>query len=284
MFSSVHSVVSTLCDPRDSSLPGSSVYGISQARILEWVAISLRCPERALKSSDTFLWILKSTYVHSAMFRPSSENMLMFEPSYNPLVFVAKNRSQVYHLFFFCSSSSSVAQSCPTLCHPMIRSMPGLPVHHQQPESTQIHVYWVGDAIQPSHPLSSPSPPALNLSQHQGLVKWVSSSHQVAKVLGVSASTWVLPMNTWDWSPLGWTGWISLQSKGLLRVFSQHHSSKASILQRSAFFIVQLSHPYMTTGKTIALTRWTFVDKVMSLLFNMLSRLVITFLPRSKCL
>ena len=88
--------------------------------------------------------------------------------------------------------------------------------------------------------------------------------------IGVSASASVLPMNIQDWSPLWWTGWISLQSKGLSRVF-QHHSSKASILWHSAFFIVQLSHPYMTTGKTIALTRWTFVDKVMSLLFSMLS-------------
>ena len=81
------------------------------------------------------------------------------------------------------SQFSSVAQSCPTLCGPMNCSTPGLPVHHQPPESTQTHVYWVGDAIQPSHPLLSPSPPALNLSQHQGLFKWVSSSHQVAKVL-----------------------------------------------------------------------------------------------------
>ena len=99
---------------------------------------------------------------------------------------------------------------------------------------------------------------------------------------GVSASTSVLPMNTQDWSPLGWTGWISLLSKGLSRIFS--NSSKASSLQRSAFFTVQLSHPYMTTGKTIVLTRQTFVDKAMPLLFNMLSRLVIAFLPRSKCL
>ena len=98
---------------------------------------------------------------------------------------------------------------------------------------------------------------------------------------GVSASALVLPMITQDQSPLGWIGWISLQSKGLSRVL-QHHSSKASILQCSAFFIVEFSHPYMTTGKTTALTRWTFVGKVMSLLFNMLSRLVITFLPRSK--
>ena len=98
--------------------------------------------------------------------------------------------------------------------------------------------------------------------------------------IGVSYSKSVLPMNTQDCFPLGWTGWIPLQSKGLSRVFS--NITKASILQCSAFFIVQLSHPYMTTGKTIALTRWTFVDQVMSLLFNMLFRLVITFLPRSK--
>ena len=78
---------------------------------------------------------------------------------------------------------SSVTQSCLTLCDPMDCSTPGLPVHHQLPEFTQTHVHWVGDAIQPSHPLSFPSPPALNLSQHQGLFKWVSSSHQVAKVL-----------------------------------------------------------------------------------------------------
>ena len=99
--------------------------------------------------------------------------------------------------------------------------------------------------------------------------------------IGVSASTSVLPMNVQDWSPLGWTGWISLQSKGTLKSLLQHHSSKASVLQHSDFFIVQISHPYMTTGKTIALTRWTFVGKVMSLLLNMRSRLIITFLPRS---
>ena len=155
---------------------------------------------------------------------------------------------------------SSVAQSCPTLWYPMDCSMPGLPVHHQLPEFTQTHVLRVNDAIQPSHVLSSPSP-TFNLSQHQGLFKWISSSHQVAKVLGVSASASVPPINIHGWFPLGGTGWISLQSKGLSRVFS-----KASILRHSAFFIVQLSHPYMTTGKTIALTRRTFVGKVMSLL------------------
>ena len=99
--------------------------------------------------------------------------------------------------------------------------------------------------------------------------------------IGVSASASVLPMNIQDWFSLGWTGWISLQFKGLSRLL-QHHSSNTSILWHSAYFIVQLSHLYMTTGKTIALTRQTFVCKVMSLFFNMVSRLFITFLPRSK--
>ena len=114
---------------------------------------------------------------------------------------------------------SSVTQSCPTLCDPMNRSMPGLPVHHKLLEFTQTHAHCVGDAIQPSHPLLSPSPPALNLSQHQGLFQWVNSSHEVAKVLEFQPHH-VLPMNTQDWSPLGWTGWISLKSMGLSRVFS----------------------------------------------------------------
>jgi len=108
----------------------------------------------------------------------------------------------------------------------------------------------------------------------------ISSLHQVAKI-GVSASTSLLPMNIQDWFPLGWTSWISLQSKGLSRVFSNTTVQKHQFFgtQKESFFIVQLSHPYMTPGKTIALTRWTFVGKVMSLLFNTLSRLVITFLP-----
>ena len=99
--------------------------------------------------------------------------------------------------------------------------------------------------------------------------------------IGVSASATDLPMNTQDWSQLGWTSWISLQSKGLSSLL-QYHSSKASILQHSAFLIVQFSHPYMIIGKTIALIRWTFVSKVIFLLFNTLSRFVIAFLPRSK--
>ena len=160
-------------------------------------------------------------------------------------------------------------------------STPGLPIHHQLPECTQTHVHQVSDAIQPSHPWSSPSPPALNPSQHQGLFQWVNSSHEVAKYWTFSFS--ISPSNEYlglisfriDWSEL-------LVVQRTLKSLLQHHSSKASILWRSAFFTVQLSHPYMTTGKTIALTRWTFVGKVISLLFNMLSRLVIAFLPRSR--
>ena len=130
-------------------------------------------------------------------------------------------------------------------------------------------------------PLLSPSPPAPNPSQHQGLFKWVSSSHQVAKILSFSFS--INPSNKYSGlisSRIDRLGLLAIQ--GTCKSLLQHHSSKASILQWSDFFIVHLSHPYMTTGKTIALTRWTFVDKVMSLLFNMLSRLVITFFPKIK--
>ena len=156
--------------------------------------------------------------------------------------------------------------------------MPGLSAHYQILMFTQTHAHWVGDAIQPSHPLSSPSPPAFNLSQHQGLFKWIHSLHQMAEVWefrlqNQSFHSGLISFKM-DWLDL-------LAAKGLSSLL-QHHNSKASILQCSAFFIVQLSHPYMTTGKTIALTRWTFVGKVMFLFFNMLSSLVITFLPRSK--
>ena len=159
---------------------------------------------------------------------------------------------------------------------------PGLPVHHQLPEFTQTHVHRVGDAIQPSHPLSCPSPPAPNPSQHQSLFQWVNSSHEVAKPYW-SFSFSISPSNEHPGLISFRMDWLDLLAvQGTLKSLLQHHSSKASILQCSAFFTVQLSHPYMTTGKTMALTRWTFVGKVMSLLLNMLSRLVTTFHPRSK--
>ena len=141
-------------------------------------------------------------------------------------------------------------------------STPGHPVHHQLLEFTQTPVHWVSDAIEPSHPLSSPSPPSFNLSQHQGLFKWVSSSHQVAKVLEFQFN--ISPSNEYSGLISFRMDWLDLLAvQGTLKSLLQHHISKASILQHSAFFIVQLSHPYMTTGKTIALTRQTFVDKVM---------------------
>ena len=163
------------------------------------------------------------------------------------------------------------------LCDPMDCSMSGFPVHYQLLELTQMHVHQIGDAIQPPHPLLSPSLPAFNLSQHQGLFQQVSSSHQVVKVLEFQ-----LQHQSFQWIfrtdfTLGRTGWISLLSQGLSKSLLQYHSSRVSILQCSTIFIVQLSHPYMTTRKTIALTRRTFVGKVISQLFNMLSRLVIAF-------
>ena len=163
-------------------------------------------------------------------------------------------------------------------------SMPGFPTtHHQLPEPTQTHVHWVGDAIQPSHPLLSllllPSIfPSIRVFSNESVlrIRWpnywrfsfsISPSNEYSRLISFR---------------MDWLDHFAVQ--GTLKSFLQHHSSKASILRHLAFCIVQLSHPYMTTGKTIALTRWTFVGKVISLLFNMLSRLVIAFLPRSKCL
>ena len=173
---------------------------------------------------------------------------------------------------------SSVTQSCPTLYNPVDCSMPGLPVHHQLPEFTETHVHWCHPAISSSVvPFSSclqsfPASGSLVMNQ------FFASGGQSIRV---SASASVLPMTIQDWSfRIDWLDLLAVQ--GTLKSLLQHHSSKASILRRSAFFTVQLSHPYMTTGKTIALTRCIFVGKVTSLPFNMLSRLVIDFLPRRK--
>ena len=179
---------------------------------------------------------------------------------------------------------SSVQFSCSvvsTLCDPMEYSIPGLPVHHKLPEFTQTHVHWwcyqwchptISSSVVPfSHLQSFPASGSFQISQ-----LFTSGSQNI----GVSASTSVLPMNIQDWFKIHWLDLLVVQ--GTLKSLLQQHNSKASVPRHSAFFIVQLSHPYMTTGKTIALTRQTFVGKVMSLLFNMPSRLSITFLPRSK--
>ena len=178
---------------------------------------------------------------------------------------------------------SSVALSCPILCDAMNPSTAGLPVHHRLPESTQNHVHCVSDAIQPSHPghplLLLPSIFASmrvfsnELALHIRRPKYWSFSFNISPS---KEHPGLISFRT-DWLDL-------LVVQGTLKSLLQHHSSRASIFLCSAFFIVQISHPYMTTGKTIALTRQTFVGKVMSLLFNMLSRLVIDYLPRSKLL
>ena len=161
-------------------------------------------------------------------------------------------------------------------------SMPVFPLLHCLLEFAQTHVHLFSDAIQPSHSLSTPFPPALNLSQHHGLFEWVSFLDQVPKYWSFSFS--ISPSNEYSELISFRIDGFNLAVQGALKSLLQHHNSKASILWHSAFFMVQLSHPYMTTGKLIALTIWTFVGKVMSLLFNTLSRFVIAFLPRSKCL
>ena len=149
-------------------------------------------------------------------------------------------------------SSIQSLSRVPTLCDPMNHSMPGLPVHHHLPEFTQTHVDRISGAIQPSHPLSSPSPPAPNPSQHQGLFQWVNSSHQVAKVLEFQ-----LQHQSFQWAPalisfrMDWLDLLAVQET--LKSPLQHHSSKASILQCSAFFMVHLAHPYMTHWKNHSL-------------------------------
>ena len=171
------------------------------------------------------------------------------------------------------------------LCDPMDCSTPGFPVHHQLSELAQTHGHWVGDAIQPSHPLSSPSPPAFSLSQHQGLFNWVSFSHQMAKILDLQLQHQFFQLFEYSGLISFRIDWFDLFAvQRTLKSLLQHQSSKASILQGSALFMVQLWHPYMTPGKTVALTRQTFVSQVVSLLFNMLSRFVIAFLTRSECL
>ena len=176
-------------------------------------------------------------------------------------------------LLFSCSDVSNSLQP-----HELQHAR--LPYPHYLPEFAHTYVHWVGDAIQPSHPLLSPSPPAFSLSQHQCLFQWVDFSPQVTQVLELQHQSfqWILRVDfLYDW--LAWSPCCPRDSQ---ESSPQHHNSKASILCCSAFLMVQLSHPDMTTRETIALTRRTFVGKVMSLLFNMLSRFAIAFLPKRK--
>ena len=161
---------------------------------------------------------------------------------------------------------SSVAQSCPTLCNPMNRTMPGLPVHHKLPEFTQIHAHRVGDAIQPSHLLSSPSPPAPIPPSIR-----VFSNESTLRIRWPKYWSFSFSISPSNEHPglisfrMDWLGLLAVQ--GTLKSLLQHHSSKASIFWCSAFFTVQLSHPYTITGKTIALTRWTYFRGMLWLFF-----------------
>ena len=184
---------------------------------------------------------------------------------------------------FQFSSVQSLSCVWTFFCNPMDCSMPGLPVHHQLLEFTQSHVHWVGEAIQPSHPLSFPSPPAFHLSQNQSLFQWVGPSCQLAKFWSFGFS--VHSSSEYSGLTSFRINWFDLHAvQGTLKSLLQHHSLKASIRWHSAFFMIQPSHLYMTNGKAIALTVWTFVSKVMFLLFNTLSRFVIAFLSRSNSL
>ena len=177
-------------------------------------------------------------------------------------------------------SENEVAQSCPTLCDSIDCSMPGLLVHHQLPEFAQTYAY----SVMPSNHLILccsllllPSVfPSIRVYSNESVL-WIRWPKYWSFNFSISTSNEYSGLISFriDWLDL-------LPVQGTLKSLLQHHSSKSSILQHSAFFIVQLSHPYLTNGKTIALTGWTCVGKVMSLLFNMLSRLVITFLPKSK--
>ena len=230
---------------------GSSVHGILQARILEWVTFPF-----SRGSSQPRDWNQVS-HVAGRFFttRTTREG----KPQWLLL------------LFGWLVMSNSL--------WPHGLQHTRLPCLSPTPRASSTHVYWVSDAIQPSHPLSSPSLPAFNHSQHQGLFQWVSSLHEVAKVLELQLQH--SPSNEYSGLISFKIDWFeSLLSKGLSRVFSNTTVQKHQFF--STFFIVQLSHPYMTTGKTIALTRWNFVGKEMSLVFNMLSRLLIILLPRSK--
>ena len=217
---------------------------------------------------------VKSSRLYWKQYRDFSKKLKM-PPSYGLTT----------HFWVFIQSQFSSVQSLSPvrLCDPMNHITPGLPVHHNLPDFTQTFVHRVRDAIQPSHPRSSPSLPAPSPSQHQRFSSESTLCMRWPKYWSFSLTS-ALPKNTQDWSPLEWIGWISLQSKGLSRVFSNTTALKHQ------FFGAQLSsqsNSHMHTWpleKPLALTRQTFVSKVISLLFNMLSRLVITFLPRSKCL
>ena len=223
----------------DCSPPDSSVHGILQARIQQWVAIpfSRGSSQPRIEPGPPAL--------------PGCS--LLSEPPGEPCVCVYVYHRYFYTLFQILSpyQFSSVVQVCPTLCDPMDCSTPDFPVHHQLREFTQTHVHWVGDAIQPSHPLSSPSPPAFNLSQHQGLFQWVSSSHQVAKLLELQHQSFQGIFRTdflQDWLVLSPYSPGDSQESSPTPQFKSVDSLSLNFLYGPYMTCL---HPYMTTRKTI---------------------------------
>ena len=236
------------------------------------------CPDLSLTSYEP------TCLSYLSYFQPSPVNReiggVFFRSSgWNPEIYV-------YHLspdLLDLTYCSSVIQSCLTLCNLVDCSTTGFPVLHHLLEPAQTQVHWVGDAIQPSHPLWSPSPPALIFPSIRVFSNESALHIRWPKYWSFSFN--ICPSNEHPGLISFKMNWLDLLAvQGTLKSLLQHQSSKPSILLHSAFFIVQISHPYMTTGKTKALTRQTFVSKVMSLLLNKLSRLVITFLSRSKWL
>ena len=250
----------------DSSPPGFSVHGILQARMLKWVAMSSSrrsIQPRNQTSISCVSCIAGRFFTAEPPGKHPQRGELIVARSIDISFTIKWNKPTNYtHIQKIswrkkvtaspmpCTSVqfSSVAQLCPTLCDSMNRSMPGLPVHHQLPEFTQTHVHRVGDAIQPSHPLLSPSPPApippsirVFYSESTLCMRW-------PKYWSFSFS--ISPSNEYPGLISFRMDWLDLlEVQGTLKSLLQHHSSKASILRRSAFFTVQLSHPYMTTGK-----------------------------------
>ena len=232
------------CNPMDCSPQGSSVHRILQARTQEWISVPSSWGIFLTQGSSQYLLCLLHWQVGSLPLAPASQLC----PCISSVQFSSVQFSSVQPLSrvrLFATPWIAARRAS----HPS-----------QTPGVYPTHAHRVGDAIQPSHPLSSPSPPAPNPSQHQGLFQWVNSSQELAKVLEFQ-----LQHQSFQWTPRMVSFRMDLLDllavQGTLKNLLQHHSSKASIFRRSAFFTVQLSYPYMTTGKAIALTRWTFVGK-----------------------
>ena len=236
---------------------------------LHWLYLLLKLLKVYQDNIFTYIWLNKSvlnTNGNHGIFKKLSSSY--FTIKYQFLIFI---------IFIFVQFSS-VTQSCPTLCDPMDCSTPGFPIHHQLSELAQTHVHWVSDAIQPSHFLSSPflltvKVPSIRVFSNEPVLRIRLPKYR-------SFSFNISPSNEYSGLISFRTDWFDLLVvQGTLKSLLQHHRSKASILQSSAFFIVQLSHPYMASGKIIALTRWTFVGKITFLMIFVIICQILNNIP-----